>query len=200
MKENKLEILVVEDTPENLAVAKEFYNSQDNLVVDYATNREDALSLIDSKKYDGVITDRTIPNTEKDISQGLNLTNSYMTQGSDVLVYSIMKKIPSVMYSQHGQHSQFILFEKDPDKEILKKAHELIEEATPFLEDREKLSEILTHGKDIFRIVSQIKSIPEYEEKQAEVIDYVVEGATKKDPKSWSLALNYLKKEISKRE
>lgn len=59
------EILVVEDTPENLATAKNFYNSQNNFNFDYAIERSTALSMLENKKYDGVITDRSLPRNEE---------------------------------------------------------------------------------------------------------------------------------------
>ncbi|MEI8091481.1 MAG: hypothetical protein WCG98_04560 [bacterium] len=68
------EILVVEDTPESLAVAKKFYNSQNNLNVDYAMDRNTALSMLENKKYDGVITDRSLPrNEEESLKSGITI-------------------------------------------------------------------------------------------------------------------------------
>lgn len=73
MENIKLEILVVEDTPANLEVAKSYFDTVSELNVDYATNRDDALALLKSKKYSGVITDRSIPGyngeTAEDISK-----------------------------------------------------------------------------------------------------------------------------------
>ena len=56
-KTKKLEILVVEDNPENLAVAKEYFGNR----AEYASDYEQAMQMLKENEYPGVITDLCFP-------------------------------------------------------------------------------------------------------------------------------------------
>ena len=61
MENKKLEILVVEDTIENMKVAQNYFNQKKDIAVDYATDYNQAIKKIKNKKYNGLITDLFMP-------------------------------------------------------------------------------------------------------------------------------------------
>lgn len=121
-KQKIREILVVEDTTENLAVAKDFYNSQPDLNIDYATNRDEALNMLNSKKYDGVITDKSIPAFPGDMLKNLEYLKN---NGWSVALQCELKEIPWIMHSEHGvSEFSFTRKEKAFPKELAKKIND----------------------------------------------------------------------------
>jgi len=60
-----LEILVVEDTLENMEVARSYFDQRKDIAVGYVTNYDQAMKKLEDKKYDGVITDLFMPEKEE---------------------------------------------------------------------------------------------------------------------------------------
>lgn len=56
-----LEILVIEDTPEFMEVAKSVYDNDENIRPNYAFTYEEAMGVLRSKKVDMVVTDLFLP-------------------------------------------------------------------------------------------------------------------------------------------
>ena len=56
-----LEILVVEDIEENRKAAREFFQTQDNINVDFAVDYEEAIKKMDEKIYAAIILDNEMP-------------------------------------------------------------------------------------------------------------------------------------------
>lgn len=66
----KIKILIVEDNPENLKVAQDYFNQKKDIAVDYATDFNQAMTKLKNKRYDGLITDLFMPDkkgTERDL-------------------------------------------------------------------------------------------------------------------------------------
>ena len=182
----KLEILVVEDTPENMEAAKQYFDSVEEIHAEYATNRNEAFSMIDSKRYDGVITDRSIPRCEGDKEDN---TFYLQNQGFLVGLKSELENIPWVMHSEHGMS---LYFAKDGNNPLNRGAGEKLfdiysnpQSSNELKAERRKEglgflnNELRDQGMDIFS-------------PQA----YRIEGVTKKDAISWRLSLDMLKKRI----
>lgn len=106
-------ILVVEDTLENLEVAKLFFSKVVGFEFIYATNREEAEKCID--EVYAVITDRSIPMTTdanfidceltpEDCPFGEQEVIDYikMANGFYILYKSYFEKKPVIMISDHG--------------------------------------------------------------------------------------------------
>ena len=115
----KMEILLVEDNLEYLEVAKKFFDSVEDVNVDYAMDRTTALQKLESKKYDGVITDRSMPAfwgafLQKDVvSKEDEMWATFYDQlQGDIVAYSafFLKDIPVVIHSFHSGASTFSCF------------------------------------------------------------------------------------------
>ena len=64
MKNKKLEILIVEDGKENIKAAKQFFDTQRDVKIDFAMNYEQGLKKINNKLYAGALFDLELPKTE----------------------------------------------------------------------------------------------------------------------------------------
>jgi len=207
----KLEILVVEDNPENLAVAKSFYNSQTDLKIDYATYRDEAIEMLEKNKYDGVITDRSIPAFLGD----KNKENWYAymeNNGWSVALLCELKDIPWVMHSEHGG-SNFILPEKKKQfpKELAKIIYDKFIVDSNI--DNEEEYDKTTIGTIYHTIPELGKNIPHIYEntydhrdrgsnhmgKEAFLAAHITD-LKKLNPESWKIALDYLKQLIESRK
>jgi len=199
MKGNKLEILVVEDTPENLAVAREYFNSQKDLVVDYATYRDEAISMLDNKKYDGVITDKSIPKTKdgkivtyEDLDHNFGLINFNENNGWIVALTAEIKEIPWVMHTDHG--ASMYVFPSVYYSEAVKKENfqKILETYSNY-----SIEEIKLMMKKDYEWPSIIPEALNILGKEGRVLDK--SNFTKKDLGSWTTALTYLKERIEPR-
>jgi len=79
---DKLEILVVEDREENISAAKNYFSKMENVLVDYAKDYTEAITNLESKKYNGVISDIFFPQT----------TGSEERQLGKKLIYTLAKE------------------------------------------------------------------------------------------------------------
>ncbi len=182
MTKEKLEILVVEDTLENMKIAKQYFDSVENIGADYATHRDEAISMLDQKKYDGVITDRSIPG-----KKNLNLHPWYLeNNGWYVAISSEIKNIPSVIHSEHGTCNYFILA-KDQLIKNLEDNKNHIEKGFSILKKSQYENQIgqINWFRDIQPGLEKLKM--SYGDRK---------HLTKKDPESWEVALDYLKDKI----
>ncbi len=183
---NKLNILVVEDTLENLAVAKEYFNSQADLSVDYATYRDEAIEMLNKNKYDGVITDRSIPGFKGDVKDWkFYLENN----GWFVALNAELKNIPSVIHSEHGYSSYFI-FEEKLSQESLQKHNEIIKKGFEIINENQ-YNEIVAP----FPFITKRNGIEKLSYKA-----YFNDNLKKQDLESWVTALEYLKEKIGKQK
>lgn len=103
---NKLEILVVEDGPENLAAARKYFSGIENVSVDYAVDYKQALRLMNEKDYAAAIFDRNMPENDK---------STEVKPYGDLLMEEANKKaVPSLMMTAafHGNNEfAFIIYE-----------------------------------------------------------------------------------------
>lgn len=208
-KQKIREILVVEDTIENLAIAKKFYNSQDDFNFDYAMDRNTALSMFESKKYDGVITDQSMPAFPGDMMKN----NDYLkNNGWSVALQCELKEIPWIIHSEHGS-SQFYFTRKEKKfpKELAKKIND------QFILDSEIKDKIKYYDSkswdgfyELARELGNINTIQnEYDHRPGEKLirreeeEALLENHTtslkKSSPESWALALQYLNENIAKK-
>jgi len=190
--EKNLEILVVEDNPSYLDVAKSYFNSISSLKADYATTRDEAIAKLNSKTYDGVITDRGLPGFKEDKFQ----PNLYMqNNGWYVALHSNLKGIPIVIFSYHYTLCRYFLPLQDSSEKTAIKQHiKTIEEGFK-ISDREQYHKIFSLPKfcdmeDMFASIARAKGLQR--------LNYwcFEQEITKKDSKSWEYALNYLKLQI----
>ncbi|TSD03201.1 MAG: hypothetical protein Athens071416_262 [Parcubacteria group bacterium Athens0714_16] len=119
-------VLVVEDTPENIAAAKDFFSQVDGFDFLFAINRKEAESLI--HEVDALLTDRSLPFQREDtINSYRNCPSEdygYVLEanGYDLLAQAVAKGIPCLMFSNHGDSNFFItipFIEKESCKKIL---------------------------------------------------------------------------------
>ncbi len=132
----KLSILVVEDNASYLEIAKKVFEGIENLEVDSATNRNDALLKLKSKKYDAVITDRNMPSfegeslqlellpkevqnvdpyreeIEGEIKKSIILARNYDGLQGDIvaLTSALVHGITTLVHSWHGDSSSFSFY------------------------------------------------------------------------------------------
>ncbi|MBU0957397.1 MAG: response regulator [Nanoarchaeota archaeon] len=124
-KMEKLEILVIEDVPEFADVARGVYDADDRVNAHYAANYEEAMAMLEKKKYDGVVSDLFFPSEtdfikafagETDSSKsafGEEYGRTYQDRfekldenpsGLAILQYGINHDIPTVVISQGDRH------------------------------------------------------------------------------------------------
>lgn len=61
---NKIEVLIVEDREENRKAAKEYFDTRDDVNVDFATNYNEAIEKLEKNLYAAVILDIEFPKEE----------------------------------------------------------------------------------------------------------------------------------------
>lgn len=96
MSERKLEILVVEDNPQHIELAKRDLEDKGNLTI-FSTYKQ-AIGIIRCGELDVVITDERIP-WAKEASYPLppnNFTGEALPLGGKVALYAIARQIPCV--------------------------------------------------------------------------------------------------------
>jgi CheY-like chemotaxis protein len=74
----RIKILLVEDNPENLRVAQDYFNQKKDIVVDYATDFNQAMGKLKNKRYDGLITDLFMPDKKRAERDFFLLKNLYL--------------------------------------------------------------------------------------------------------------------------
>ena len=60
-EDKKLDIFIVEDTPDNMKVAQKYFNKRKDIQPEYALCYNQAMTYLGNKKYGGVITDVFMP-------------------------------------------------------------------------------------------------------------------------------------------
>ena len=204
----KLEILVVEDNLEYIKVAKNYFNGVQDINVDYAMDRTNALLKLESKKYDGVITDRSMPADEgKPLKFNEKLTSSETQENNEIFrlkdydglqgdivahVAVLIKKIPTLIHSYHGDSTSFQFLNErgwgiktEDVADIIKKYSVTFEK---FLEGSlfEPTLPDFTYNKHW--ITSDIMSRPK--------VGSEGKYARKSDPESWAHALTLLRERM----
>ncbi|MEM4641301.1 MAG: response regulator [Candidatus Pacearchaeota archaeon] len=100
----KIEILVVEDRPENIAAAKEFFNKQKDVEVYYAKNAKEARKALENKNFDLALIDWRLPEGKV---------------GFEILEEAKKRAIPAAVFTEgkyyhgtvHGKRSDLFLDE-----------------------------------------------------------------------------------------
>jgi len=69
----KLKILIVEDKEENRKAAQEYFNTRDDVYVDFATTYDEAIEKLENESYAGAILDIEFPRTMGEGSEKLGL-------------------------------------------------------------------------------------------------------------------------------
>ena len=84
--ENLCKILVIEDNPEHLKDVKRSLNERKSFMsASYTSNLEDALKMLNTEKYDGILSDAHFPKTENGAEE---------LSGIDMMDYAIHHKLP----------------------------------------------------------------------------------------------------------
>jgi len=174
-----LEILIVEDTPENLETAKRYFEKQSDLIVDYAEARDEAIKMLNDRKYGGIIVDRSIPRYKGDNNRD-NFT--LQANGWSVAFEAEMKDIPWIIFSEHGDLKFYYPKKKNLDKEEIIK--EVYEKHRNDNDTRELMTTIFKRfgGKND-------KFLCEHEG---------IKNWRKADPEAWELAYTRLQEQITK--
>jgi hypothetical protein len=185
-----LDILVVEDTPKNLEVAKQYFSTVPKLNVDYVTCRDEAVEKMNNKNYDGVITSRTISGykgdiTSRDISRCKVDNLKYLQDNGLFIIWDCeLKKIPSVINSEDSCSS--VLIDK---KHLLNKNYKIIEKANKIG------SECKCSPCHVFLYLGQ-SPIKQDGAVREWIKPEIFHNIPKTNPKSWKIALDYLKQRI----
>ena len=91
-----LEILIVEDRPEQQEDIKELFHTRGDLIkADYGATLEEAYVLLEKKAYDGIMTDAFFPEKEGS-HEDLN--------GDKIVNYAMENKIPWVVVTSTDRH------------------------------------------------------------------------------------------------
>ena len=80
MEKKPLEILVVEDMPENLAAAKDYFQGIGGVKIDYASNFEQAKKKLEDNVYAAAIIDLHIPKAEGGMPEKIGYELAAMAQ------------------------------------------------------------------------------------------------------------------------
>ncbi|MBS3094315.1 hypothetical protein J4474_01485 [Candidatus Pacearchaeota archaeon] len=193
--ERKLELLVVDDNPQYLQVAKLVLERQSDLEVLYATNYQEASSILNkSRSIDGILTDLFFPDGEKDrelytksilmgAAEELGVNSNKQSRcankpiptlseldedpnGLRILDIAINKKIPYILLSQGDRHEG-----------NLSTIRYLIEEDIPqqMYSTRKSYS-----GEELKHVIGNL--------------GITIEGVDKSKPETWERALDGIKK------
>ena len=120
-KTNKLEILVIEDQQQNIAIARSAFEGKSEMQFHYSSNYEDSLKVINERKIDGIITDLFFPASTisakkvyEDLENQLEMRKTYRVEAfneleeepSGLLIAekAINLDIPLIILSQGDRH------------------------------------------------------------------------------------------------
>lgn len=217
----KLKILVVEDNLDYLEIAKDVFDVIQDLDVDYATNRNDALVKIESENYDGVITDRNMPSTKEaflqierlpeefrnvdpyitkvsgEIKKSIKLARGYDKLQGDIVAYtsSLVKETATLVHSWHGDSSSFSFIYRNWGTSINKE--ELADILKKYSVTFKEYVENSLLEQEILPNVIYQKGWSRGSVKSPARIDSENRNVRKNDPESWEHALRLLKEWIN---
>lgn len=98
MTNEKYQIAVIEDNPKHLEDVKKIITPRENLVeAVYATNLEEALALLNSRKFEGILSDAHFPR----IAGGLEESS-----GIDMIDYAMEKRMPITIVTSAYHHGK----------------------------------------------------------------------------------------------
>jgi DNA-binding NtrC family response regulator len=96
-----LEILVVDDREENLDAAKRFFDTQENVTADYASDFQEAMKKMNRRVYAYAILDVELPNKKGEAIEKLGLSMGKEAESLGLpFVY-----LTAHSYEHHGTHA-----------------------------------------------------------------------------------------------
>ncbi len=185
----KKKILVVDDSPKNIEVAKAFFGNNSEYEFIYAMDNKTGEELLDG--CDAVITDRSMPykidEKEEDYQDEAQMKyeRSISVHGFKLFAAAKAKGLPAVMISSHGPHAT--LFKWISGQEGARKYYELLKTLDPYSVDYGNIGhkEIIGFGKP--------------EEDQHITSESLCE-VNKENPLAWKLGFAELLKDIENQE
>jgi len=101
---DKLEILVVEDSPKHIESARNELSSEGNLTI--VSTYKEAIEYLNKQKADVVLTDERIPFSKARVYPltDKSFTGLPLPLGSKVVLYAIAKKVPYVALITDADH------------------------------------------------------------------------------------------------
>ena len=100
IEQGRLELLVIEDDPKFLSVAKATYDTESNIQVTYAKTYEEALQNFKLKKFDFVVSDLFFPSESSWITE----ITDRITPNIETCLKNVQKKMPWLTLDHHQKN------------------------------------------------------------------------------------------------
>lgn len=114
-----LRILIVDDREENLDAAKEYFDTVENIAVDFASNYEEAMQKLNNEKYDLAMFDLQLPRTKN--SGDTEKLGFKLAEEAER--YTIPWAVITMGIDHHQCRSAFVNYFYEPNREV----HEITE-------------------------------------------------------------------------